>query len=300
MELTQQDYVIIRDYIHAACGIDLVDDKQYLVHQRLEPVAEQFRCADFQQLAGLLLANTNPLVRDQVVAAITTNETSFFRDGHPYELFRSFIMPKLAALAVQRKNQPVSRKGAKVSILSAGSSTGQEPYSLSMIIHEYCTTSFAQALLPQDFAIVATDISSTALSKAIAGLFSDIEMNRGLSEAQKNAHFYRHPRGDWEIKESIRSIVEFRRVNLIESFLWLGGFDVIFCRNVLIYFDTKTRKKIFDQFYQILTNNGLLILGTTENIYAIAPQFESRTVGPSMYYVKNELSLSQKSASLAI
>lgn len=285
MELTKNDYNYIREYIYSICGINLDDDKEYLIHQRLEPVAETQGCRNFTEFAILLRTYSNQGLRDQVVTAITTNETSFFRDTHPFEMFRSVIMPRLKELAISRKKRPFDRKGAKVSILSAGSSTGQEPYSLSILIHEYLQLNPDNELTSKNFEIVATDLSSRALGKAITGEYNDLEMSRGLSDLQKALYFNRV--GDsWAIKDYIREIIEFRRVNLIEPFMYLGGFDLIFCRNVLIYFDINTRQKIFEQFHSMLSDNGILVLGATENLYGICDKFESHHAGAAVYYEK--------------
>jgi chemotaxis protein methyltransferase CheR len=194
-------------------------------------------------------------------------------------------MPQLYTFALQRKDRTANRKGSKVSILSAGSSSGQEPYSLSIAIHDYLQNYVGSGILPNDFVIVATDISSRVLAKAMSGEYSDPEISRGLSDIQKSLYF-RKEDNLWVVKDQIRSIVEFRRVNLIEPFTFLGGFDVIFCRNVLIYFDIATRNKIIDQFYDMLSANGTLVLGSTENVYGVSNKFESRYAGNSIYYVK--------------
>lgn len=285
MEMTKTDFRIICDYIRKACGIDLTDDKEYLVNQRLESVAKGQGCLNFMEFALLLRASQDPLVRDLVVAAITTNETSFFRDGHPFEMFRNTILPQLVSIARDRKNRPFDAKGAKISIWSAASSTGQEPYSLSIIINEYLSTHRDAGVSADDFVIVATDISSRVLAQALTGEYSNMEVNRGLTDSQKAVYFNRED-DKWAIKEYLKSIVEFRRVNINEPFMHLGGFDVIFCRNMLIYFSIETRKRIFEQFHCMLTDKGALVLGSTENMYGVSDLFESHHVGESIYYSK--------------
>jgi chemotaxis protein methyltransferase CheR len=185
MELVKRDFDIIREYVLTVCGISIDDNKEYLVRQRLESVAQSQGCRSFQEFAMLLRAFPDPAVRDQVVAAITTNETSFFRDGHPYELFRSTTMPGLVSIVQERKKSSFGRRGAKISILSAGSSTGQEPYSLSIVINEYLQFNRDSGLVPDDFVIVATDVSSRVLAQAIAGEYTNLEAHRGLSDAQR-------------------------------------------------------------------------------------------------------------------
>jgi len=283
MDLDKKDFNALRTYIRRVCGIDLGDDKEYLVRQRLEPIVTSQGCRGFGEFARIVSCCPTEQLRDQVIAAITTNETSFFRDSHPFDVFRATVLPDLEKLARERKNRVYDRRGAKVSILSAGSSTGQEPYTLSILIHEFCQFGAHGDLKPDDFAIVATDVSSRVLAKAVAGEYSDLEIGRGLSDIQKSLYFSKE--GDtWIVNENIRKIVEFRKVNFIEPFTHLGGFDVVFCRNVLIYFDIEMKRRILSQFHQMLSPQGFLVLGATENIYGMSDRFNSNHVSGSVLY----------------
>ncbi len=285
MELTKTDFVTISKYIRKICGIELGEGKEYLVQQRLEPVAVSQGCLNFNEFARIVAACPPDQLRDQIIFAITTNETSFFRDGHPFELFKMQILPWLANHVKERKIRNISRKGSKVSILCAGASTGQEPYSLSFLINDYVNMNAENGIFYDDFSIVATDISSKVLSKAIAGEYTDMEMSRGLLPMQKNLYFTKE-NNVWNVRDEIKRIVEFRRVNFIEPFTHLGGFDVIFCRNILIYFDDSTKNTIIRQFHEILSDDGYLILGSTENMVTINTGFESHHIGGSMCYRK--------------
>lgn len=283
MTLNKQELDLLRREVRRLCGIDLGEDKAYLVLQRLEPLANRFGLSSLGELGLRVQGDADPALRDQFINAITTNETSFFRDGHPFRTFHDVLMPELVALCARRRAMPPERKGAKVSILSAAASTGQEPYSIAMTIHDYLSAKGRPPVVPEDFRIVATDISSQVLARAMTGDYSEAEAARGLTEAHKAKHFRRTATG-WAIGDPVKRLVDFRRLNLTESFVHLGGFDVIFCRNVLIYFDIATRKAIFDQFHHLLAPGGTLLLGSTENMYGITDRFESRHCGETVLY----------------
>jgi chemotaxis protein methyltransferase CheR len=273
--------------------LDLGEDKVYLVRQRLEPVAESEGCHSFEELAAKLGAHADERLRDKIIAAITTNESSFFRDGVPFDFFRSHLMPQLVALVLERKNRPFARKGPQVAILSAGASTGQEPYTLAMIIHEVLAG--RSDVVPEDFSIVAVDISPRVLAQAISGEFREAEAQRGLTQAQRLKHFV--PKGNlWVAGDHLKRIVRFQRVNLAEPFSYLGGFDFILCRNVLIYFNVETRRSIFEQFYSMLPDNGTLLLGSTENLYGTFDKFHSEYWQKFLHYKKPKTETPQASS----
>jgi chemotaxis protein methyltransferase CheR len=283
--MNNSEYEIIVKYVYEICGIALGTGKEYLVNQRLEPIAREFGCENLSTLA-VHLANKgeDSVMREKIVVAITTNETSFFRDTTPFEDFGKHILPKLTEIAADRAKRAIVRKGNKISIWSAASSTGQEAYTLAMQINEYLGSG-KKGITPQDFLITGTDISSRVLAKAMAGEFTKLEIGRGLSPERRGVHF--EEVGDtWIAKPHLRNIVEFRQLNLMKNFKHLGGFDIIFCRNVLIYFDVETKKKILDQMFEMLTPEGILILGSVENIYGISDLFESFSCGKSIFYKK--------------
>ncbi len=287
MELSDSDFERISGYVHQICGIALKSDKKYLVEQRLESVATGQNCRSFSEFAQVISCCADNTLRDQIIAAITTNETSFFRDKHPFLLFRNHILPRLISTAESRASRVPTRRGAKVSILSAGASTGQEPYSLAILIHEAMQFRGKDGLIPDDFAILATDVSSRALAKAIAGEYNEMEIGRGLSDLQKALYFTKIGQ-IWSIKDDIRRMVEFRKTNFVQPFSHLGAFDLIFCRNVLIYFDDERKRKILEQFHSMLPEKGILVLGASENAYGYGALFESHSVEGSIYYVKND------------
>lgn len=285
MELPKQIFENLARFIYNECGIVINDKKAYLIQQRLEPVAISAGCGNFAEFYNKLSLNATCHLKDQVIAAITTNETSFFRDKHPFEAFKDYILPRLERLIIDRKNRSVIRKGAKVRIWSAASSTGQEPYCISILAHEYVYANRHKGISNDDFQITATDISSRVLARAISGEFSEFETVRGLPQCHMEKYFTKVD-DKLLINESVRNMVEFRRQNLMEPFIMLGGFDVIFCRNVLIYFDDSAKRRIYDQFHHMLSDDGFLILGSTETIYGITDRFESVRYNESVLYKK--------------
>ncbi len=284
LDLSPPDFENYRNYIRQICGLCVPDEKAYLVKQRLEPLVISAGSADFAEFYKKLLGSKSTYLRDQVIAAITTNETSFFRDGHPFDTFKKVVLPILGELIKTRTVRREQRKGPKVSIWSSGVSTGQEAYSLAMLIHEFCQQNRSKGISPYDFGILASDISSLVLSKAIAGEYSESDVSRGLPEGFQRKYFQKvHSR--WVVKEEIRTMVEFRRINLIDSFALLKTFDVVFCRNVLIYFDDEIKKRIIGQFYNILAQDGVLFLGASELLYGV-DQFNSMQQGNTIFYKK--------------
>ncbi len=283
--MNTEEYKTITRYVYDVCGITLGEDKQYLISQRLTSVAEEFGCKALSSFAALLQVRRNDSsLREKVVVAITTNETSFFRDSQPFKDFSKVVLPQLTTLAAERKKRIPVRRGSKISIWSAASSTGQEAYTLAMQINDYLGAGRA-GVLPEDFLITGTDISSDVLAKAMAGEFSEIEVGRGLEVAQLQRHFEQIGK-NWVVKPHLRDLVEFRQLNLMQKFTHLGSFDVVFCRNVLIYFDLETKRKILSQIYNMLAPDGILVLGVSENTYTISDKFESFNCGKSVFYKK--------------
>jgi len=280
------EYKAITDYVFHSCGIVLGEDKEYLVKQRLTPVLPSLGCKDLSDLARLLIAGrANFVIREKIVNAMTTNETSWFRDGHPFDAFRDKILPDLFTLVRERKNRQWQRRGSKVSIWSAAASTGQEAYSLGILIAEAVKQRGMSTVLMEDFGIMGTDISSDALAKAVQGKYSSTDMGRGLPREMYDRHFVMD--GDYYyIKEDIRKLMEFKLFNIQESFTQIGGFDVIFCRNILIYFTNEAKKKILSQFFQILAPGGYLLLGSAENIYNLNDDFKTEHHGLTTLYRK--------------
>lgn len=285
MRLTGQEFDLLRRYIHSLCGIAIPHDKSYLIEQRLEPVVVATGCKSFGEFYLKLTKNMLPKMEERIINAMTTNETSFFRDGHPFVAFKEYVLPKLGEMILERKARDKSRRGPKVSIWSAGASTGQEPYSLAMLIRDYLWGNDGLDISTEDFGLHASDISSEALSRAMAGEYSEMEMKRGLSAELIEKYFIKDG-GRWVIDSEIRNMVQFRQINLIRPFAMVGGFDVILCRNVLIYFDNGTKARMIDQFYDVISEGGFLVLGATESLYGITDRFETVRYGEAILYRK--------------
>ncbi|VTS00843.1 CheR family methyltransferase [Tuwongella immobilis] len=271
MILTEHASEEIRQQIHRLCGIHLQRDKDYLLVQRLSPLLAQHECRNWEELANRLRGSAVRCdLHQAVVEAITTPETSFFRDGHPFEAIRQQILP------------PHLASGHGMRIWSVACSTGQEPYSIAMLLRELRATTEGLPRISAD-RITATDISQRCLSIAQAGIYTPHEVQRGLSEIRLHRHF--RPVGtNWQIRDEMRQMVQFSMLNLIESWPDFVGFDLILCRNVLIYFDLPTRTQILRRLCQLLPIGGWLILGAAENLLQISLPLEPVRVGLTTLY----------------
>lgn len=281
MDLTPAAFDELRRAIHRLCGIVLTADKEYLVRHRLEPVVRRCGCRSFDEFCAKLAGGEASLLQEAIIEAITTQETAFFRDRHPFEALRQQILPDLLR---SRRAGPAAPP-RPIRIWCAAAATGQEPYSLAILLHESSGAGAPGGLRPEDFAIMATDISAQALATATAAAYERRQVERGLTGAQIHKYFEHHGHR-WVVRPALRKLVEFRRVNLVQPFSGLGVFDVILCRNVLIYFDESTRRRICDQFFTMLTEGGWLLLGSAENLYGITDRFTSVRFGDTLVYRK--------------
>jgi len=281
--LSERDFEHLQSYIHKLSGIFIPKEKAYLIMQRLEAVLEDTGTRGYADLYDRLMACPNADLHDRIIAAITTNETSFFRDGHPFDAFKNHILPVLAAKIRKTKSGPQP----KVRIWSAAASTGQEPYSLAILVREFAMAHAFLGIAQDDFAILATDISSKVLERAGRGAFNDVEIARGLSDEQRQKYFLRNDK-HWVIKPELRAMVEYRRMNLVEPQNLMASFDVVFCRNVLIYFDDATKKRIIDHMHRKLTPDGFLVLGSAENLYNLTDKFKSELLDGTILYRRKD------------
>ena len=247
--LTKEEYDAFRGYLEQASGILLGENKHYLVSSRLGRLLDEHQMANYGELVRCLQANKIPGMKDKVINAMTTNETMWFRDTYPFDLLKSEILPVFA-----RQPKPLR-------IWSAACSTGQEPYSLSMCVQEYLQSN------PGTFSggveIVATDISSRVLEYARQGIYDQAEINRGLEPARRDRFFVQKDNA-WQIRPEIQSRVQFKPMNLQQGYASLGKFDVIFCRNVLIYFSSVLKTDILERMADQLSPQGYLMLGGSE------------------------------------
>jgi chemotaxis protein methyltransferase CheR len=257
--VTPSDYDYLRKLLKERSGLVLSADKQYLVESRLLPLARKIGAAHLSDLVIKLKGpGAEPLIVD-VVEAMTTNESFFFRDKIPFEHFREHMLPSLLkARAAQRR----------LRIWCAAASTGQEPYSLAMILKE-----MALQVAGWRIEIVATDLSNEVLEKARAGLYSQFEVQRGLP-IQFLMKYFTQAGETWQIAPEIKAMVQYRPLNLLADFTHLGAFDIVFCRNVLIYFDQETKIGVLDRIARLSEQDGFLVLGAAETVVGLTDVFK--------------------------
>jgi chemotaxis protein methyltransferase CheR len=282
MELSRTAFDELRRLIHRLCGIVIADEKEYLIRHRLEPLVKQSGSSSFDEFREKLSTPNGLAWQDAIVEAITTQETSFFRDRHPFDAIRNCVLPQLISVAVSAKASPIPRK---IRCLCCGAATGQEPFSLAMLICDYLATQRPVGVEATDFSIVATDISSNALATAAAARYTRRDLDRGLTPELLQRHFEQE-REDWIVRGPVRQIVEFRRHNLTQSLSSLGTSHLVLCRNVLIYFDLSTRQRICRGIQEILAPGGWLVLGSAESLLGIEHQFESIRAGDTLLFRK--------------
>ena len=256
--MNQPDYEYLRKLLKDHSGLDLSSDKQYLIESRLLPLARKAGLADIGELVQKLKGGSSALIA-QVVEAMTTNETFFFRDKVPFDHFRDSIMPEIIKARTSRRN---------IRIWCAAGSTGQEPYSLAMCVRE-----MSAALSGWRVEIIATDISQEVLEKSKAGIYSQFEVQRGLP-IQMLVKYFKQNGELWQLNPDIRAMVQHRQLNLLHDFSQLGVFDIIFCRNVLIYFDQDTKINIFGRLARIMEADGFLVLGAAETVVGLTDVFK--------------------------
>ena len=274
--LKSHEFDNIRDMLESVCGIVLKNDQDYLVETRLSELANEIGVTDFGALYRKVTADESLLAR--VVDAMTTNETLWFRDDSCWKTLGEKIIPDLI--------NKIKKDQATVRIWSAASSTGQEPYSLSILIDEL-TQQFGNQGLSSKFQIIATDISPTVLEMAKKARYDQFTIGRGLSKVRLEKYFTQG-KNHWELKPEIQSRVEFRKFNLLESFFLLGKFDLVLCRNVAIYFSSDFKQDLFQKISSALNSDGLMILGATESLFGLKTNFESLSFETGMYHkVKN-------------
>jgi chemotaxis protein methyltransferase CheR len=256
--VTPPDYEYLRKLLKERSGLDLSADKQYLIESRLLPLSRKAGLPGISELVLKMKGGSADLTT-QVVEAMTTNETFFFRDKVPFDHFRDAIMPEVLQARASRKS---------IRIWCAAGSTGQEPYSLAM-----CLKEMGAALAGWRVEIIATDLSQEVLEKSKAGIYSQFEVQRGLP-IQMLVKYFKQTGELWQINPDIRAMVQHRQLNLLHDFSQLGTFDVIFCRNVLIYFDQDTKVNIFNRLAKITEPDGFLVLGAAETVVGLTDVFK--------------------------
>jgi len=265
--LRPDEFDYIAKLLKERSGLVITPDKGYLLESRLMPLARLRGLATLSDIVGKMRAHDEQLVRD-VTEAMTTNESFFFRDEKPFTQFRETILPQILAARGAKKS---------IRIWSAACSSGQEAYSLAMILKE------EQARLAGwHVEIVGTDLSVEMLEKAKAGLYSQFEVQRGLA-IQLLIKYFKKKDESWQIDPGLRSMVQFREWNLLRDLKPLGQFDIVFCRNVLIYFDQPTKTQVLERIAKLLPADGVLYLGGAETVLGITDRFEPMPAERGIY-----------------
>lgn len=266
------DFDLYRDLLKEKSGLALTQDKSYLLESRLSPIAKKWGYESLEAMTVKLRGVPDRGLINDIVEAMTTNETSFFRDIKPFDLFKETILSYLKQARTARK---------KIRIWCAASSSGQEPYTLAIVLKE------ASVHFPGwSFEILATDISNDILAQAREGVYSQFEVQRGMPIALLLKYFTQN--GDkWRINEDIRKMVKFEQFNLLDSMARLGTFDVVFCRNVLIYFDETTKAKVLNNMAKQLEPDGFLMLGGAETVIGITDVFKPLPDKRGIYVQQN-------------
>ena len=276
LKITSSELKVIAQYIYDISGIFLDASKAYLFETRLSSIAEEHGCTSYQDLYTKAKRDLKKSIERQIIDAISTNETLFFRDKGPFELLQHKILPEI----IDKRTPSSPNLKTNIKIWSAASSTGQELYSIAIIIRELIADPARY-----NINLLGTDISDTAVSQASYGKYNKFEIERGLPQKQLQRYFTLF--GDsWKIKDEIRAMVNFKKLNLMLPFSALGKFDIIFCRNVAIYFTLPDRKKLFDKIADSLADDGFLVIGSTESLTGVCPRFIPKKHLKSIFYQK--------------
>ncbi len=280
--LTPQNYELLKKTLKEVSGLHLTDNKMYLVETRLQAVAKDYGFKSLNELIDGLKGPQLQKLKVDISEAMATPETFFFRDKKPFDLFKSEVVPHL---------NDHSRAKRSLSIWCAACSSGQEPYSLAMIVDELKQTTLAG----WDIRILATDFSEKILKKAQAGIYSQFEVQRGLPIQYLMKHFEQKPDG-WHVKSSLKSYIDFRNFNLLQSPLHLGRFDVIFCRNVLFYFERGDKAKILKNISDVTNDGGVMFLGAAETTVGVTDMFTPHPQHKSIFIRAEDKAVFEKSA----
>jgi len=269
--LSKEQYDSFRVFLEDSCGIVLGDNKHYLVTSRLNRLTQEFSFDSLNAMIDALKHKNDNRLKERIIDAMTTNETSWFRDNYPYELLRENLVPEV-----------LKKKPTRFRIWSAASSTGQEPYSISMILNEIQIKQPGMLNIPVE--IVGTDISNTVLNIARRGEYDGLSLSRGISDERKKMFFKALDNDRWALNDKVKSNVRFSELNLLQNYALLGKFDLIFCRNVLIYFSSELKSDILTRMAKVLNPGGYLILGGSESPTGYCRDFEMTRLPKGVVY----------------
>lgn len=271
-DVSPSSYLKFREFLEKQCGIVLGENKQYLVRSRLASLLYKHKYESADELIDVVVRGFDRALLQSVIDAMTTNETLWFRDNYPFDLLVNNLLPSLSS-----KNQ-------RIRIWSAACSSGQEPYSIAMSVLEYQRQ--RPGALRAGVEIVATDLSSEMLQKCELGLYDELSLARGLSPQRRQTFFQQGDNGMMQVKPEVRRMVTFKSLNLLTSYASLGRFDIVFCRNVLIYFSADVKQRILQQIAGQLQPEGILFLGASESISAASSTYSMVKCHPGLYYQK--------------
>ena len=263
LKISPEEIKLITSYIYEISGIYLDVSKKYLLETRLNSLAEEQGCASYQDFYKKAKADATKTIERKIIDAISTNETLFFRDSGPFELLQHKIFPEL----IDARTSKSSALKTNLKIWSAASSTGQELYSVAIVLQE-----LLKDLSKYSIQLLGTDISDAAVAQASSGKYNKFEIERGLARDKLTRYFT--PMGQtWKVNDQLRAMVNFRKFNLMSPFSGIGKFDIVLCRNVAIYFTLEDRKKLFNKIADVLAPDGYLIIGSTESLTGVCPRF---------------------------
>jgi chemotaxis protein methyltransferase CheR len=271
-ELSSISYERFCHFLYLKTGIVLGEKKQYLVRSRMVPLMHRFATSDIDSLIKNVISQRDLVLTQAALEAMTTNETLWFRDNYPFEILRSTVLPKLA------------QKQDRLRIWSAASSTGQEAYSIAMTIAEFSKVN--RGAFNRGVEIIGTDLSTAVIKTASKGTYETLSLNRGLNDDIKRRYFTLNSDQSMTINADIKKWVSFRHFNLTSSFAALGKFDIVFCRNVLIYFDAQRKTVILQDISACLQPEGTLLLGASESLGGASDKFKMIIQPAGLYYQK--------------
>ncbi len=274
IKISPEEFNIIARYIHDISGILLDTSKKYLLETRLSTVVQENGCSSYIELYKKAGHDRHKIIEKQIIDAISTNETLFFRDNGPFELLQHKILPEL--IDARKPASPLIK--TPIRIWSAAASTGQELYSIAIVLKELLGDTSKY-----NIKLFGTDISDSAIKQASMGKYNKFEIERGLAK-DKLKKYFTLSGSSWKVKDEIRAMANFRKINLLRPFQGLGKFDIVFCRNVAIYFSVEDRKKMFNKIADILEPDGYLIIGATESLTGICPRFRPKKHLRTIFY----------------
>ena len=279
VKITQNEFSLFSKYILDISGIALDAGKEYLLETRLNPLVNQLGCTNYAQLLQMAKTDFKKEIENEIIDAISTNETYFFRDKTPFELLKYKIFPDL----IDKRAQKKTFNKIPIRLWSAANSTGQEIYSIAMTLIE-------MGITPDKYSVqlFGTDISDAAIAQASYGVYNKFEVARGLDQRRLNAYFNKQPDDRYKIKDEIRLMAQFKKMNLMKPFVGLGKFDIILCRNVMIYFTNEDRKRIYNNISKVLEPDGYLLIGATESLVNDTDLFASKKYLNAVFYQRKE------------